>query len=105
MSRLLGVLVLWCAACGTEPDSRPVTFDVVVYEVLAPSCGQVQCHSTTTNVNGYALDTLDAARTTLSKTGGDRALLDIARGKTITNLEDVITSGGGNRSAVTPTSV
>lgn len=65
MKKLLAVLPL-LAACGTEPDERPVTFEAVVFEVLAPTCGQVQCHSTSTHLEGYALDTLDAARASMS---------------------------------------
>jgi len=59
------VAVLLASACGTTPDERPVTFEFVTLAVLAPSCGQTQCHSTSTNTNGYALDTLDAARATM----------------------------------------
>lgn len=64
------------AACGTEPDSRPVTFEAVVFEVLAPTCGQVQCHSTSTHTEGYALDTLEAARSSMSGAGDRRKLLE-----------------------------
>jgi hypothetical protein len=53
------------AACGTTPDERPLTLEVVTLEVLAPSCGQVQCHSTTTRTEGFAFDTVDAARESL----------------------------------------
>ena len=53
------------AACGTTPDDRPKTFEAVTFEVLAPHCGQVQCHSTFTMNEGYAFDTLDAARRSL----------------------------------------
>ena len=63
--RKLFVMLPLLAACGTEPDSRPVTFEAVVFEVLAPTCGQVQCHSTTTRLEGYAFDTLAAAKESL----------------------------------------
>jgi hypothetical protein len=53
------------AACGTTPDEREPTFEVVTLEVLAPTCGQVQCHSTSTNLSGFAFDTLDASRVSL----------------------------------------
>lgn len=57
------------AACGTSPDSRPATFEVVTEEVLKPSCGLVACHSSTTNESGYAFDTLAAARATFVDQG------------------------------------
>jgi hypothetical protein len=57
----LMVTAVLAAACGTDPDNRPVTFEVVTLEVMQPTCGQVQCHSTTTWTEGLAFDTLDAA--------------------------------------------
>lgn len=48
-------------ACGTT-DDRPATVEVVALEILAPSCGAVQCHSTTTRLEGLAFDTLDEAK-------------------------------------------
>ncbi len=57
------------AGCGTTPDERPVTFEVVTLSVLAPTCGQVQCHSTSTHTKGYAFDTLAASRDSLRGTG------------------------------------
>lgn len=62
---LLSSLVV-VAACGTEPDSRPLTLEVVALEVLAPACGQVQCHSTATHTEGYAFDTIEATRASIS---------------------------------------
>ena len=63
MSKRLMFMAL-LSACGTTPDARPVTLEVVTLEVLKPSCGQVQCHSTTTARSGYVFDTVDGARTT-----------------------------------------
>lgn len=62
---LLFALVL--AGCGTSPDPRPVTFEVVAEEILKPSCGLVACHSSTTSVQQYAFDTTDAARAALKR--------------------------------------
>lgn len=56
------------AGCGTE-DDRPATFEVVATEILAPTCGLPQCHSTTTRLKGYAFDTLDAARSAVRELG------------------------------------
>lgn len=52
------------AACGTT-DDRPATVEVVALEILAPSCGAVQCHSTTTRLEGLAFDTLDEAKASM----------------------------------------
>jgi len=71
MHRLLLVTLLaGLVACGTTPDERPVTVEVVALSILAPNCGQVQCHSTTTNLEGYAFDTLDAAKKSLNRLAG-----------------------------------
>jgi hypothetical protein len=62
--------------CGTS-DDRPATVEVVSLEILAPSCGAVQCHSTTTRLEGLAFDTLDDAKASLREldvragTGGE----------------------------------
>lgn len=63
MSKRLWLMAL-LTGCGTSPDPRKPTLEVVTLEILRPSCGQVQCHSTTTARSGYAFDTVDAARTT-----------------------------------------
>ncbi len=71
--------------CGTSPDSRPLTFEYITLEVLAPACGTVACHSSTTRDHGYAFDELSDARTSLTQlvTKGDPAR---------SRLYDVITS-------------
>lgn len=76
---LCAVLAL-LAGCGTEPDERPVTFEAVVFEVLAPTCGQVQCHSTSTHLEGYALDTLEAARASMAGGRTSKLLSEIEKG-------------------------
>ena len=58
-------MVAALGACGTEDDERPATLEVVTLTVLAPNCGQVQCHSTTTRTKGLAFDTVEEARLTL----------------------------------------
>ena len=63
MGRFLSCALLF-AACGTT-DQRPATVEVISEEILAPTCGQVQCHSTTSEVDGYAFDTLAAAKVSL----------------------------------------
>jgi hypothetical protein len=65
MKRML-LMVALLPACGTTPDERKPTLEVVTFEVLKPSCGQVQCHSTTTAIRGYAFDTYDASKASLT---------------------------------------
>lgn len=81
--------VLWLAACGSSPDERPATVDVIALEILAPSCGQVQCHSTTTKLEGLAFDTLASAKESL------RELVGV--GATNDELLEVLTEDGGDR--------
>ena len=66
---LLAVALL--TGCGTDPDPREPTFEVVAVEVLRPSCGQVQCHSLTSRTEGwpYAFDTVETSRMALGDMG------------------------------------
>jgi hypothetical protein len=66
MHRFLTLAIL-AAGCGTEADDRPQTFEYITLEVLAPACGTVACHSSSSRVEGYELDTLDGARTSLGR--------------------------------------
>ena len=77
------------AGCGTDPDPRDPTFEVVAQQILAPTCGQVQCHSTTTRVKGFAFDTPEAARASLLD-------MDARRGRN-SELYEVLTDDGGDR--------
>lgn len=80
------VLCSLLVACATN-DPRPPTVEVIATEILAPTCGQVQCHSTTTNIKNYAFDTLAAAKDSLKripKTGHD-------------SLQEVLKATGGSR--------
>jgi hypothetical protein len=67
MYRRLALLACGLVGCGTTPDDRPATFEVVSLAVLAPACATVACHSTTTNAKGYAFDTLAASRAALRR--------------------------------------
>lgn len=64
MRVLLGFSCSVMFACGTI-DDRPV--EVVSLEILAPACGAVQCHSTTTRLEGLAFDTLDEAKASMRR--------------------------------------
>ena len=65
--RFLLIAALSCSAavgCTDSIDERPATFEYMVAAVLAPSCGTATCHNTMTKREGYAFDTVDAARQT-----------------------------------------
>jgi hypothetical protein len=34
-----------CAACSTQPDDRPMTIQYITGTILAPTCGEADCHS------------------------------------------------------------
>ena len=82
------LLAALLAACGTSPDSRPATVEVISLEILAPTCGQVQCHSTSTAIQGYAFDTLEASKV---------ALRDLVGGRGRADLIEVLETTGGKR--------
>ncbi len=72
------------AGCGTTPDERPPTLEVVALSILAPTCGQVQCHSSSTKLVGYAFDTLAGAKAALNRLvggpgGNGNGLLSVLR--------------------------
>ena len=71
---LVVAALLMTAGCGTDPDTRPVTFEVITYEVLQPNCGATYCHSTVTNTAELAFDTLAAARKSLTPPNVGRIL-------------------------------
>jgi hypothetical protein len=77
LPRLACLCLSLVAACGTSPDDRPATLEVVALSVLAPSCGQVQCHSSSTNLEGYAFDTLSGARAALKRLVPNGKLMDV----------------------------
>ncbi len=87
MRRLL-LLVSLLTGCGAD-DPRPPTVEVIATEILAPTCGQVQCHSTTTMTSGYGFDTLAAAKVALKKLTSPQH-----KGR---GLDEVLTATGGSR--------
>ncbi|CAN5872854.1 hypothetical protein BH11MYX3_BH11MYX3_34470 [soil metagenome] len=61
------IVALVLAAGGTSEDERPRNLDYITEAILAPSCGSAQCHSSFKRAGkkekeGYAFDTIDAAR-------------------------------------------
>ena len=61
------------AACGTTDDRKP-TSDVVVFQIMRPSCGQVQCHSSTTAAEGLMFDTIEHSKATIMTQKGAKFL-------------------------------
>ena len=54
------------AACGTENDQRPRSVEYVTQAILAPSCGNAQCHSQFKNAAGFTFDSVDTAQASLA---------------------------------------
>lgn len=55
-------LAIGLAACGTDDDQRPRTTEYITMAILAPNCGNAQCHSQFRQADGYVFDTVDNAR-------------------------------------------
>jgi hypothetical protein len=68
MQRLAVTLALTAAACGTA-DERPATLEYITAAVLAPNCGNAQCHSSFKVSAGYAFDTVEVARSSIVNAG------------------------------------
>jgi hypothetical protein len=70
MVRLCTALALaGLAACGTTTDDRPRTIEYVTEAILAPTCGQAQCHSSFRQSRGDVFDTVVNARRSLIVNG------------------------------------
>lgn len=61
------------AGCGSEIDDRPATLEYITEAILAPSCGNAQCHSSFKRADGYVFDTVETARDTFRK----QSLVDV----------------------------
>lgn len=53
--------MLVLAGCAA-PDERPLTIEYATEAILAPSCGNAQCHSSFREQEEIVLDTVEAAR-------------------------------------------
>jgi hypothetical protein len=69
MRRLTPVLLPIVAAvgCGTTEDDRPASMAYVAEAILAPTCGQAQCHAAFTANRGDVFDSVDAARRSIHR--------------------------------------
>lgn len=65
MYRLIWIPALALGACGTENDQRPRTVEYITQAILAPNCGNAQCHSSFRNAEGLAFDNVERAQESL----------------------------------------
>jgi hypothetical protein len=61
----LPAIAIALAACGSEYQ-RPRSVEYVTQTILAPSCGNAQCHSQFRNASGFAFDTVENAQKSLT---------------------------------------
>ena len=62
-------VALACAACSSQPDDRPMTIEYITEAILAPTCGQADCHSTFAANRTDIFDTVEGARRSLVLNG------------------------------------
>lgn len=54
------------AACNQTENDRPATLEYITEAILQPSCSQYECHSTFHRAAGYAFDTVEISRKSLT---------------------------------------
>jgi len=92
MQRLAFAFVAFgLTACGVDEDDRPKTLEYVTAAVLAPNCGNAQCHSSFRRAEDYAFDTIEETRITIQTYAG----LVIAGDAESSLLYRVLVSDGG----------
>jgi hypothetical protein len=69
MLRLWYLALLLPAACTMSTDNRPHTVEYVTEAVLAPSCGEAQCHSTFSGNLHDIFDTVNGTRSSIVRNG------------------------------------
>jgi hypothetical protein len=65
-ARLYPVLVVVAASCRTE-DDRPATMTYITEAILAPTCGEAQCHAAFTANRNDVFDSVEAARRSIHR--------------------------------------
>jgi|SRR6187402_1184229 len=80
--------VIALAACGTENDQRPRSVQYITEAILAPNCGNAQCHSSFRNVEGLAFDTVEEAQ---------RSLVGLVGGITLNDRDEPQGDGASSR--------
>jgi len=97
MHRLAVVAVTFgIAACGVDNDDRPATLEYITSAILAPNCGNAQCHSSFRREDDYAFDTVEETRLTLATYQG----LVIPSEPNESVLYQVLVSPGGENQAL-----
>jgi len=94
MYRSVVAAALALAACGVDPseDDRPKTLEYVTKAILAPSCGNAQCHSSFRQVENRAYDTVERACESMLEQGEvvagdpDTSLLSIVLTRTVDRM-------------------
>lgn len=66
MYRLVFVAAVALAGCNQTDNDRPATLAYVTAAILQPYCSQNVCHSSYAKEKGYAFDTVDAARESIT---------------------------------------
>jgi hypothetical protein len=61
----LGAAVL-AIGCDQTDNNRPATVEYITEAILQPSCSQYDCHSSFRMARGYAFDTVELSRRSLS---------------------------------------
>lgn len=96
--RLLLIAALAAGGCADTTDERPATFEYLVTAVLAPSCGTATCHSTMTEAEGYAFDTVESARATFVRQPLDGCFPPDPCDPALSRLYRVVTTDGSESS-------
>ncbi|MGE3763951.1 MAG: hypothetical protein AB7L94_16930 [Kofleriaceae bacterium] len=95
MHRLVVVAAALLGACGVDTDDRPATLEYITAAILAPNCGNAQCHSSFRRVDDYAFDTIEETRITLTTYQG----LVVPSEPNESVLYQVLVSPGGENQA------
>lgn len=79
MHRTVVAAAIVLAACGVDPedDARPKTLEYVTEAILAPSCGNAQCHSSFRQTKNRAFDTIQRACEAMAPGMNDEGVLEV----------------------------
>jgi len=66
MYRLVLVAAVALTGCNQTDNNRPATLEYITEAILQPSCSQATCHSSYRREKGYAFDTVEEARKSIT---------------------------------------
>jgi hypothetical protein len=92
------VTALGLVACGVDKDDRPATLEYITVAILAPNCGNAQCHSSFRNEDGYTFDTVEKARASLNPDLNPGLVIPSESNESL--LYQVLVSPGGENQAL-----